>query len=150
VSGCAPSHCNEPAVGGARCVSSEVSQVLTWTWSCHGLLLSLSPPPSHNVHASIDTSTARLILIYATILGRGQTQSLAFIPRYDQHRRAVVGRLLGLSTQFHLSPLTVDMVSAISIVLAAVPLYYVYSVYTGYRVNIKAAKLSGLPYIIAR
>jgi hypothetical protein len=42
------------------------------------------------------------------------------------------------------------MVSAVAIVLIALPLYWIYSTYSSLQKNIKAAKLSGLPCIITR
>jgi hypothetical protein len=42
------------------------------------------------------------------------------------------------------------MVSAVAIVLIALPLYWIYSTYTSLQRNIKAAKLSGLPYVVTR
>jgi uncharacterized membrane protein len=42
------------------------------------------------------------------------------------------------------------MVSAVVIVLIALPLYWIYSSYTSLQKNIKAAKLSGLPYVVTR
>ena len=42
------------------------------------------------------------------------------------------------------------MVSAVAIVLITLPLYWIYSVYTSLQKNIKAAKLSGLPYVVIR
>jgi hypothetical protein len=42
------------------------------------------------------------------------------------------------------------MVSAIAIVLIALPLYWIYSTYTSLQKNIGAAKLSGLPYVVTR
>jgi hypothetical protein len=42
------------------------------------------------------------------------------------------------------------MVSTVVIVLIALPLYWIYSSYTSLQKNIKAAKLSGLPYVVTR
>jgi len=42
------------------------------------------------------------------------------------------------------------MVSAVAIVLIALPLYWIYSTYTSLQKNIRAAKLSGLPYVVTR
>ena len=42
------------------------------------------------------------------------------------------------------------MVSAVAIVLIVLPSYLIYSTYTSLQRNIKAAKLSGLPYVVTR
>jgi hypothetical protein len=45
---------------------------------------------------------------------------------------------------------TARMVSAVVIVFIALPLYWIYSIYSSLQRNIKIAKLSGLPVVIIR